>query len=177
MSGSIKKHQHDSRLIELNRLLKNGEPNISRMKELYHAISPKHLSPINLKSYTEIGDYLNRRLTGMGHVEAYIGSNLRLADVETCHKVGTKAAKRSTLTRLKDKVAAKEIEEILKQTLEEVKADGIAEEHFMEFFQQMIKAQGFRPEFMRSFQKASGNLKLADKASSSGGGAGIADEK
>ena len=132
MSGSIKKHQHDSRLIELNRLLKNGEPNISRMKELYHAISPKHLSPINLKSYTEIGDYLNRRLAGMDHTTAYISSNLRQADVETCHKVGTKAAKRSTLTRLKDKVAVKEIEKQMKASLEEAKALGITEEDFME---------------------------------------------
>ncbi len=170
MSGSIKKHQHDSRLIELNRLLKNGEPNISRMKELYHAISPKYLSAVNLKSYTEIGDYLNRRLTGMGHVEAYISSNLRQADVETCHKVGTKAAKRSTLTRLKDKVAVKEIEKQMKASLEEAKALGITEEDFMEFYQQMVKAQGFRPEFMRSVEKATNNLKLENGPS--GGGAG-----
>ncbi len=175
MSGATKKHQHDSRLIELNNLLRNGDPSINRMKELYHAISPKHLSQANMHIYTALSDYLNRRLAGMDHTTAYIGSNLRQNDVETCHKIGTKAAKRSTLTRLRDKVAAKEIEEIMKRTLEEAKAEGIHEDDMKFVLDHMFKAQGFRPEFMRSIEKATNNLKLENGPS--GGGAGTADEK
>ncbi len=171
MSGATKKDEHDSRLIELNRLLKNGEPNINRMKELYHAISPKYLSRANIQMYAVLGDYLNRRLAGMDHMIAYTSSMIRENDVETCHKVGTKAAKRSTMTRLKDKIAVKEIEEIMKQTLEEAKTKGIPEDAVKIMLNQMIKAQGFRPEFMRSVEKATNKL-MVENTYSSGGGAG-----
>ena len=165
-----KKHQHDSRLMELNNLLRNGEPSINRMKELYNAISAKHLSQVNMPIYTALSNYLNRRLAGMDHTDAYIGSNLRQNDIDNCHKSGTKAAKRSTLTRLKDKVATKEIEEIMKRTLEEAKAEGIHENDMKVILDHMFKAQAYRPEFMRSVEKATNNLKLENGPS--GGGAG-----
>lgn len=171
---SSKRQLHDIRIIELNNLLKNGDPSISRMKELYHTISAKHVSKVNMPIYTALGEYLNRRLTGMDHMTAYVGSNLRINDVATSHKIGTKAAKRNTLTRLKDKVAVKELEKQMKASFEEAKAEGIAEEDFKKVFYQMIEAQGFRPEFMRSFYKASDNLKL-ENSPSSGGGAGNAE--
>jgi hypothetical protein len=79
MSSKARTAQHDLRLIEMNELLAREptEGDLRRMKELYHMISVRHLSPANVEKFMQVADYLKRRENGMDHVRAYRTSLLR----------------------------------------------------------------------------------------------------
>jgi hypothetical protein len=84
------------------------------------------------------------------------------------HLPGTKASKRATATRLKDKALVPQMEAMLKAQLAEAEAMGIPKELFQAIMNDTMKGMGFRPEFNQSLKKAGFISELPKK----GGGAG-----
>lgn len=152
--SSAKKQQHDSRLIEMNNLLKNGEPSLPRMRELYHQISPKYLSKGNMPKYVNITDYLRLRDEGKDHIVAYQSSFIKLEENATRHLSGSKAAKRSTQQRLKDKAMVGELKAIKEKQYAMADAMGLDRAMVDLVTDMFIKQQEFRPSFMASMKEA-----------------------
>ena len=149
--------QHDLRFAEMNSLLQHGEPTdgaMKRMKELYHTISARHLSPPNVEKFMQVADYLKRRENGMNHARAYQTSILRKKEEEMQIHHGTKASKRATITRLKDKSLVSVMEAQLKKDIEMAESMGMPKEMFLSMMNDTLKGMGFRPEFNRSLMKA-----------------------
>ena len=170
MSSKSRTEQHNLRFAEMNSLLTHGEPtpgSMKRMKELYHTISARHLSPPNVEKFMQVSDYLKRRENGMDHTRAYTTSMLRDKEKEMMVHRGTKASKRATMTRLKDKALVPHMEGLLKKQLAEAEAMGIPKELFQSIMNDTLKGMGFRHEFNQSLMKA-GYIKELPK----GGGAG-----
>lgn len=149
--------QHNLRFAEMNSLLSHGEPtpgSMKRMKELYHTISARHLSPPNVEKFMQVADYFKRRENGMSHSHAYITSMLRDKEKEMMIHRGTKASKRATMTRLKDKALVPKMEAMLQKQLADAEAMGIPKEMFQLIMNDTLKGMGFRPEFNQSLKKA-----------------------
>jgi hypothetical protein len=81
---SNKNDRHNKRLIELLNLLNKDDQSISCIKKLYNEISVKHLSVENAQVYQKIGKYLNYRINGMNHFEAYNKSKMCQNKDESC---------------------------------------------------------------------------------------------
>ncbi len=81
---SNKNERHNKRFIELLNLLNKGDQSISCIKKLYNEISVKHLSEENTQLYQNIGKYLNYRINGMNHSDAYKKSKLCKNKDESC---------------------------------------------------------------------------------------------
>jgi hypothetical protein len=168
---SKKIEEHNARFVEMNSLLQHGEPtpgNMKRMKELYHSINARNLSPPNKEKFMQVADYLKRRENGMSHAHAYTSSMLRKKEKEMQHLPGTKASKRATITRLKDKALVPQMEAMLKAHLAEAEAMGIPKELFQAIMNDTMKGMGFRPEFNQSLKKAG----FISELPKTGGGAG-----
>ena len=160
--------QHDLRFAEMNSLLTHGEPtpgSMKRMKELYNSISARHLSPPNVEKFMQVADYFKRRENGMNHARAYTTSMLREKEKEMKIYRGTKASKRDTITRLKDKALVPKMEAQLKENIAMVESMGMPKEMFLAMMNDTLKGMGFRPEFNRSLMKAG----LITEMPSSGG--------
>lgn len=176
MSNTSRTVEHDSRLTEMNNLLSHGEPTpgaLKRMKELYHAISAKHLSPPNVEKFIEVADYLKRRESGMNHAQAYQTSLLYKKEREMMKHNGTKGANRSVRTRLYDKTVAPKLEAMFKEQLEKAEAKGIPKELMQTIMTNTIQSMGFRPEFNKSLLKAG---VITELPKPKGGGAGSEQE-
>ncbi len=172
MSGKARTAQHDLRFAEMNSLLSHGEPTsgaLKRMKELYHSISARHLSPPNVEKFMQVADYLKRRENGMDHTRAYRTSSLFKKETEMSKHQGTKGAKRAVRTRLQDRALVSTMEAQLKEQLASAEALGIPKELFQSMMTDIIGTMGFRPEFNKSLMKAGFIKELPTR----GGGAGL----
>ncbi len=179
MSGKARTAQHDLRFIEMNTLLSHGEPTpggLKRMKELYHTISARHLSPPNVEKFMQVSDYLKRRENGMDHTRAYTTSILRKKEEEMKLHQGTKASKRATITRLKDKALVSQMEAQLQRDLAIAESMGMPKELFQSIMNDTLKGMGFRHEFNKSLMKAGFITELPSSSRSGGSGGSHLDK-
>ncbi len=171
-----RRQQHDIRFVELNSLLSHGEPtpgSLKRMKELYHTISARHLSPPNVGKFMSVADYLKRRDAGMDHARAYQTSILFEKEKEMMNYHGTKGAKRAIRTRLQDRVMVPKMEEMLKEQLAVAESAGIPKELFHTIMNETLRGMGFRSEFNKSLLKAGFITELPPSGGGAGSGPGI----